>query len=318
MRRKTWDRERSGARAITGKVALLAASLALFASPCLAHTTASRPVATEAEEDPSLRLRGDALRAEIPDLEVRGAPPRLWFTALLTPVNFPFQLLSAGAEVGVYPVPWLHARASYLVGLSFAPNGLTASQYADAFVGLRVLGVDDERAVDIALQSSVHEFKQNAWIPSSHGLYVEGGVLAGFMSLNRCATNCEDLETRTFAPAPRQYVLPAFGLRYLQFSSYRSQKRNIRQEFAPEVFAQVVLPAVNAPEYTLHSFAHRPLTAPAIGFRAGAHIPVGLFGPCLASLVGFRCLQGRFSVGYAPLPIPIFFEFSLEFPFYAH
>jgi hypothetical protein len=292
------------------------ACVAMWGSTAVAHTTAGLPPPPE-PEDAVPRLRGPELQAEIPDLTVSSVPQRLRFTVLLAPVNFPFQFTSAGAEVAVYPVPWLHLRGTYLFGVSPTPDGVRISQYADVFLGLRVLNVSGERAVDIPVKLRKPEAPgQLAWIPRSHGLYVEGGFITGFLSLYRCVTNCSPRVDATYVPAPTQYVLPAFGLRYLQFSSYESKRRNARQVFAPSAFVQIVLPAINAPEYTLYNLTYNERPVPPIGVRIGAETPIGLFGPCLASLAGLPCVQGRVSLGLAPIALPVFFETALEFPFY--
>jgi hypothetical protein len=293
-----------------------AAAILAWANAGAAQSMARLPVPPE-PEDATPRLRGAELQAEIPDLTTSTQPPKFTFTILAPQVNFPFQWLAMGTAFVAQPLPWLYLRGTYSIGISPTPNEMAFSQYADAFLGYRMLDVrGGERKVDIPMRSLKGAPPQLARVPNSHGLYVEGGFLTGFFSLYRCVTNCSPRVDATYAPAPIQYVLPAFGLRYQQFSAYASKRRNAREVFAPSIFLHIVLPAVNAPDYTLYNLTYNERGVPPIGVRVGAQVPIGLFGPCLASFAGLPCAQGRFSLGLAPLALPIFFETSLEFPIY--
>jgi hypothetical protein len=138
--------------------------------------------------------------------------------------------------------------------------------------------------------------------------------MTGQVSFFRCTAGCDAIDTggATFRAAPKQLVLPAIGIRYLQYFFYRAEHGDARESSATEVFAQVVFKDIDAQEYPLYDINEKRRDVADLGFRVGARTPPGLFYRCL--IPRKYCAASTFSVGYAPTAFPIFLEGSIEIP----
>jgi hypothetical protein len=287
------------------------------------HEPAGRTEAFSAEEEE--RLDVDGLRSQLPGVEFAPGLPSLRVIPTIGGV-IPYQVLGVGLTVEVVPVPWLRASAEYSFGFTLSQQEFAASHYAEALVGVRLLGVKGESAVDIPLKPPNPAWKRppptiKAWVPSSHSLFVEGGMMTGFFSFERCPDDCvvdaqapePAVEVRT-PPDERQLFIPMGGLRYAYAYSVTAERRNVRKRFLLEAYAHVFGPPLVAPDSARYFANGDDAGRPGVGARVGIDLPP--FG-CLAELVfGAGCLRGDVSIGYAPYPRFVYFKWTAGYPFY--
>jgi len=282
-------------------------------------------------------LSGEQLRERFPGLKTR-AEPRVLQGAVGFGGNFIYLPLNVEGRLDLYPRPWLRVGLEYALGLGFKWNGretdLTFAQYGEAVLGVRVLGALSEADVDLQLSHSIGGYGEAlpralrprgsvfaanvvpVLLPSSHGLFVEGGALTGYIGLKRCTTTCggtEDLNPQ-YASVARQLVMPFAGLRYVYYSeAYIPRPSTMRIRYT-QVFAHVLFRPYNQPRGDLSYLGDGRVDRSALGMRVGAVFPVSPF--CLNALVlGGRCAQTSLSLGYTPFPAILMFEFHALFPF---
>jgi hypothetical protein len=66
-------------------------------------------------------------------------------------IRFPYQILGVGASLEVAPVPWIRASLLYSFGMTMGADGVHGSNYAEGLLGIRLLHVVSEVAVDVPL-----------------------------------------------------------------------------------------------------------------------------------------------------------------------
>jgi hypothetical protein len=295
-------------------LAYLVAAFVLVASHCPAQRPDTGGEARRkalAEEDAAERLGGEELKSRVPDLRIAKRSPAVVFAPILLSLSTPYQLAGIGGALDLLPVPWFRASVSYSFGLSFERSQNQSSHYANASVGLRVLGVDQDMAVDLhpngfptLLRSRVTIVK--AWLPARHALFVEGGAMTGLAFLAHCrGATCDELIDAETADR-QQLVMPFAGLRYTV--DYRADSR--RQGTAKRLFVQVYAHALMKPleVESADRFLSDGTSAgnPGWGGRAGFRV-LGT-GDCLFHfLFGWRCADAPgfgsgLELGYAPYP----------------
>jgi hypothetical protein len=273
-----------------------------------------------ADEDEE-RLEVDALRSHLSSVELAPGLPVVRVIPFLGGV-IPYQIMGLGLMVEVLPVPWLRTSAEYSFGFTASQGQLAASHYAEALVGVRVLGVQSESAVNIPLKPPNPVWKRpppviKAWVPSSHSLFVEGGMMTGFFALERCSGYCVNAAGAPLdVPTPadeRQLFMPMGGLRYAYAYSVTAMRGTVRKRFLLEAYAHVFAPPLVAPDTARYFTNGDSAGRPGVGARVGVDLPP--FG-CIAQLFGGGCLRGDISIGYAPYPRFVYFRWAAGYPIY--
>jgi hypothetical protein len=294
-------------------LACLVAAFVLVASHCPAQRPdtggAARRKALE-EEDAAERLGGDALKSRVPDLRIAERSPAIVFRPIFG-VNAPYQVGGIGAALDLLPVPWLRLGVLYSFGISMERSKSQASHYAEASVGLRVLGVDQDMAVDLhpngfptLLRSRVPTVK--AWLPARHALFVEGGAMTGLSFLAHCSgATCDELNDAETADR-QQLVMPFAGLRYTLDYRADSKRQGMTKRFLLHVYAHALAKPLEVESADRFFTDGTSAGSPGWGGRAGVRL-VGT-GDCLQHvLFGWRCpevpgLGAGLELGYAPYP----------------
>lgn len=264
------------------------------------------------EQDAAERLGGDELRSRVPDLRIAERTAALVFGPVLS-LGTPYQFAGVGAALELLPATWLHFGALYSYGISFERSQNQASHYAEAFVGLRVLGVNQDMAVDLypngfptLLRSRVTVVK--AWLPARHALFVEGGAMTGLSFLAHCSgATCDQLSDMDTADR-QQLVMPFAGLRYTLHYRADSNRRGMAQRLLLQIYAHALAePLVDVESADRFLTNGNSAGTPGWGGRAGFRM-LGPTGNCLLHyLFGWGCpdtpgFGGGFELGYAPYP----------------
>ena len=265
------------------------------------------------------RLSPTELAARWPGAEFASGLPRFVVYPALQ-VRVPYQILGFGATVEGMPLEWLRLSALYSVGISPTKGSVAWSNYAEAAIGVRLLRGTGEDRASIRLEKKRFGFftsypdKLKVWVPSHHALFIEGGALTGFSSLETCS-DCA-AEDGTEPPADnRQLVIPFGGLRYVYGYDVGSRRQNLRARVLIQAYAHLLVMPLNAPEEPRY-FPNGDSAGPAgFGGRVGIMFPP--FWTCIAEFVlGFGCLDGNLAVGYAPYPRIFLFELQIGSAFY--
>jgi hypothetical protein len=272
------------------------------------------------------RLRGSELKREIPDLEVRRWPPPLRLS-LVFGGHFPLQVIGVGAEVEWFAVDWLRLSAAYMVGLSDGRSrDVAVSSYAEGLIGVRVLGLDTERDVDVRAEDDVIPARRTkdgvvplerrdreadpkqvvlkAALPAHHALFVEGGAFTGLLSTWRCVARCDPFPgDGEIESEERQLVFAVAGLRYVYYVHAASDsRRGISRRMQWQAFAHVIREPWNDWKPGTYWSNDFDVKRSAFGWRAGIKIPTCTSG---------RCPPFTAVVGYLPMPGTVLFEFGV-------
>jgi hypothetical protein len=180
-------------------------------------------------------------------------------------------------------------------------------------LGVRVFGATGEAAVDVPLKRRGAGLSPEipvvkAWVPSHHALFVEAGGMTGLTSLQPCVENCDPEDPFAESPSEQtQLVMPVAGLRYVYHFDLKSKRQHARARFLLQAYAHVLGPPLNAPEGPRYFPSDAWAGEPGVGGRIG--ISTSPFGACIAQiLLGFGCLDGGVTLGYAPYPRFVMFE----------
>jgi len=264
------------------------------------------PAPDPPEFDPATEARGPTLLRDIPDLRVQLLPPPYSFGFGLTAFA-PFQYFGLGVELEVYATEWLRLNAVYSLGAGPGDEEAAISNYAEATLGLRVVGARSERVVEVVRKHEElpldrpwgtppphKDVELRAWLPSYHAVFIEGGMLTGHVFLERCVANCggssadDELE-----PAGSQLYVPFAGLRYLYFVHATSQRwPGVSRSLLFQVYAHAIMKPLNEPAAGLLWAAGRPIERNSFGVRVGLEIPF-----CLLD-----CASVTFDGGYLSSP----------------
>ncbi len=243
----------------------------------------------ESKLEPAIEVRGPALQAAIPDIVIRARPPTLSLAAAVNGI-VPFQLGFA-LSLEAYPTEWLRLAVSNSAGLALGRHHTALSSYAQAFVGLRILGLAEERNVE--MYKAQGEFKAQAapgvaaaqsrvlfraWLPSYHAMFLEGGMTAAHAPLERCIAYCDAAPENQDVEYRGRYVfVPLGGLRYVYFVHSTSQRNpEISRRMTYQFWGHVIGPALNRPEPGLSWPTGKAVEDHALGGRAGVELPAGL------------------------------------------
>jgi hypothetical protein len=304
-----------GAAPITApRIAAALLGLALLFRTAKGFADYDEDVPAPAVPDDEGRLRGADLQRDLPGFEATPEPPSLRLTPSLQ-LRIPYQFIGFGAWVEAMPVSWLRLAALYSIGMTVESDELAVSHYAEALLGIRLLRFDEESRVDIPLKKPASFVKDppaiKAWVPSFHGVYLEGGAVTGFWSFETCGEgNCPEERP---APDNRQMVFLAGGLRYVYHYDIRSAKRRLGKRSMFQLYAHVLAPPFNAPEGPRYFPNGDQIDTSGFGGRIGAEIPA--FGTCLLEVAtGISCATVSLTLGYAPAPRFAIAEVLLGYP----
>lgn len=220
-----------------------------------------------------------------------------------------------GGTVELLPLSWLRVSALYSFGVTPQQGQVAWTSYAEALVGVRLIGVDSEAAVDVPLRKRGAGFFPNvpvvkAWVPSHHALFVEAGGLTGFTSLRLCGENCDPDAEGEPPEEAKQLVMPMAGIRYVYGFDLKSKRKHARKRFLAEVYAHVLGPPFNAPDGPRYFPNGTSAGDAGVGGRVGVNTSPG--GACIAAVVfGFGCLDGGLALGYASYPRALLFELEV-------
>ena len=268
-------------RSVIGTVLMTACGGALV--PSARADPLSRPWGQQKIEESDTdeeRLRGEELEQAIPDLEVQTSLPALVFYPFFS-VRVPFQPLGVGAELDWNALSWLRFSLLYSFGISPGEDEMLWSHYAEAFVGLRVVGWSSESRVDIDAKRGRSAGREpiKAFLPAHHGFYLEGGAVTGFLQLRRCSAECEpEVDQGQFDLVDLQPVMPAAGVRYVYLSRASSRARDFTRSYHLQIFAHLLFAPLNEAEFEILDRSNDPLETSAIGGRVGIDLPP--FGRC--------------------------------------
>jgi hypothetical protein len=251
------------------------------------------------------RLRGKEAAAALPGLEIREEPPAFVY----------------GGELAfeIAPQPWLSLTLIYSAGFGLSGHEEhTLNHYGEAFIGVRWLRIASERAVDLLpKQKDEHrawnvpapEPTLKVWYPSSHSFFVEGGMITGFTSFERCPGSCGAVpEPPPGSDEPelplenRQLFYLAGGLRYRYFVHATSNVTEMNRRLSLSVWAQLIGKPLNDDGHALRWYDGREVERAEIGWRAGVDIPWGLSSGVQFNLMG----------GYLPMPASVLFALGIS------
>jgi hypothetical protein len=292
----------------------IGASLALSAPTAFAQAAdqwrepPADPVPEPAQPDPAREVRGGELSQVMPDLDLRLRPPPFTIIPGLT-AFIPFQGAGLGIRLEAFPIEWLRLEAVYSGGFGLGREEPFFTNYAEALLGVRAFGAGSERAVEIEREPQAKsvgrpwgrpapstDVELRVWLPSYHALFVEGGMLTGFVALDRCAFNCDNgvEEDDIVENADRQLFVPFAGLRYLYFIHARSKKKQeLSRAKMSQVYVHLLFGTINEPaQGSLWAEDGRTATRAAVGAR------VGLEQPACAN----DCISAVVEGGYLPSP----------------
>lgn len=246
-----------------------------------------------------IRLEGDALHAQIPDLVVRPWPPPL---RLLWDIGTHYPLQAGGIGVGVeaYPTDFLRVSAYYSAGIAGIGQDLTFSNYAQALVGLRLFGVSGTYNENITADPTAPvdqpgKTLYQAALPALHALFIEGGMLTGSVPRYKCTSKCTppDSEQSTFAVVNPQLFYPMAGLRYVFNTSASSKAQpRINRDWQIQVYGDVLFQPLNDSKEPLFWSNYSPVQNAHIGGMVGLTFPICTRFCVWPSLMG----------GYLPAP----------------
>jgi hypothetical protein len=280
----------------------------------IANPDAESGVVREEPEDDPERLRGSDLHRELPGVEFApGLPPIAVMPALH--LHIPYQFGGFGLTLEAVPVKWLRLSALYSFGISPANNKIAWTSYAEALAGIRVFGSTAESAVDVKLKKRGAGLNPNvpiikAWVPAHHALFVEGGGMMGFTSLEVCPDDCVDADGNPVPSDDGYLVMPMAGLRYVFAYDARSVRRNVRARALVQVYAHLIGKPFNTPEAPRYFPSGSSAGKQGFGGRAGVAFPP--LWTCLAEItLGIGCLDGNVALGYAPYPRILIFELEV-------
>jgi hypothetical protein len=262
-----------------------------------------------------------ALRETIPDIVIQRAPPAL-LVAPFVGTRWPYQATSFGVDLDLRLWPWLRVGGGYALGLSGSADRkeLVVTNYAEAFMGLRILHGTGETTVNLPVKSDppAQTGPVRALVPSDHALFLEGGIITGFVAAQRCLAKCDALpESWSTPPSSRatlqsddhQVVLPFAGLRYVYFYSASSKRQTFRKRAFVQLFAHFIGQPLTAPTHDLFIGKGDRIERSRWGGRGGFDTPL-CFGE--AARTG-RCPQIGLVVGANPFPKDVIFEFHVGY-----
>jgi hypothetical protein len=298
--------------------------LALFAATTAADGQESDldPPKTPAEilaEKNEGRVRGSELAQELSGAEIAEGLPSVFFAPGMH-LHIPYQVLGFGAAMDFVPVEWLRLSAVYAFGMTPTQDGIVWTNYAEAYVGVRVLGTTRESPVDIPLKKRGRGLFPKipvvkAWVPAYHALFIEAGATTGFSSLEICGEDCASVPEGADTSDKRQLIMPLGGVRFVYAYDIRSQRRNIRKRFLLQLYGHLLGKPFNAPDQPRFFPNDRSAGRPGFGGRMGIALPP--FGACIAQIAfGFGCADGNFALGYAPYPRFLIFDLQIAWPIY--
>lgn len=272
---------------------------------------------TPSPADDEAHLEGDALRLQVSDIVLRAWPPNPVVTFGLTAV-YPFEVLGLGVGVAGYVGDFVRLSGSVSAGFNFV--GVQGSSEAatgglmEASVGFRLLAFDDRIGANVEgfdrlkrgeLEPTKHHLF-NAWLPATHALLLEAGMLAGGVPRARCIDNCElpDATDRSYTAVNPLLFYPEGGLRYVFFSSASSQKQpNVNRRWQVEAFFHAVLrPLGDTRGHTVTLYGDRIQKSP-LGARGGLTVPV----------CGYHCASLELMTGYLPSPDTVTFSVGVGY-----
>jgi hypothetical protein len=274
-----------------------------------------RPSTFEERRDEG-RLSVDELRKTLPGMEAADGLPVLRLTPGLR-VDFPYQILGVGTGVELVPTRFVRLGLAYSIGISLTREKAKVSHYGEGLLGLRLFGLDGESRTTIRLGLPRPGLRDErpalkAWVPSYHALFVEGGMVTGFIGLEPCVDACP-VDVPRPATDERQLFFPVAGLRYVYFSDVRSARAKVRSRALFSLFAHAVGKPLHSPSTPRYFPNGNEAGAPGYGGRVGAEIPP--FGRCLASIAwGTGCASAALTLGYAPYPRIFWADLGVLFP----
>jgi len=267
----------------------------------------------QAEEDES-RLRGEAIKRDIPGAEVSTDIPSFWITPAIQ-FRFPYQPLGIGLSLDALPAPWLRVSGLYSFGMTLGKDHGYASSYAEALIGVRIYSTVSESRVDIPRTdkpSFLNPPVIKIFIPAYHGVFVEAGAITALTALERCLHCGSDIAQTTDV---QQVLIPVAGVRYVYAYDIESKRANLRRRMLLQLYGQVMVTPFFATKEARYFPNGASAGPPGIGGRVGIDIPP--FGGCLARwLFGTGCGNGNVALGYAPYPRFFIFELQIGFPIY--
>lgn len=303
----------------------LVAAFALVASSCPAQMydreAEARRIAAE-EADAAERVGGDELKSRVPDLRIAERTPALVVGPSLS-FGTPYQIIGIGVTVDLLPVSWLRLGAAYSFGISLERSESQGSHYAEGAVGLRVVGVDDDMAVDLHPNGFPTLFRPNvtvvkAWLPARHAVFVEGGAMTGLAFLAHCTgVTCDQLSDAETADR-QQLVMPFVGLRYTLHYRADSKRPGMTKRLWLHTYVHAIANPVEVESTDRFLSNGESAGRPGWGGRAGFRSLAT--GDCILHfLLGWRCIDatgfgGGLELGYAPYPRAILARF--EFGYY--
>ena len=306
------------------------AAFVLFAGRCPAQTVGRADEElrqAREEEDAAERLSSEELLARVPGLQVFEQSPAVVFGPKVFFVNLPYQWLAIGAAVDLAPVPWLRLGASYAIGLSLERSQSRASHYAEASLGLRVLGFQDDVAVDFypngyPTLSRPRVTIIKAWLPARHGLFVEGGGTTALAFLAHCrGSPCDELVDAETVDG-QQLVMPFAGLRYTLDYRVESKRPGMGKGLWLQVYAHALAKPLEVESADRFLSNGDSAGTPGWGFRAGAKVTGTGGGNCLVHfLFGWQCIDvpglgAGVELGYAPYPRSVLARLGVDYSIY--
>lgn len=275
-----------------------------------------RPQTFEERRDEG-RLSVDELGKVLPGMVAADGLPFLRLTPGLR-VDFPYQLLGVGTGVELVPARFVRVGLAYSIGLSLVSGEGKVSHYAEGLLGFRIFGIDGESRTDIPLRDQSPGVGKDppalkTWVPSYHALFVEGGLITGFIGLETCVDGCP-VDEPPLPADTMQLLFPAAGLRYVYYSHVHSERVNVRSRTLFSLYAHAVAKPVRAPRGPRYFPNGDDAGTPGYGGRVGVEIPPGR---CLAAILwGAGCAAATVTIGYAAYPRIVWGDLGILFPLY--
>lgn len=278
-----------------------------FASPAIASAPPEDEWANwdyESDEEPVLTT--EELRGHFHDLVVGPLPIR-FHGSVSAGTRSPYYALGTAIEADYLPLPWLRLAAMVGMGAQFLDNptgDLFFATAAEAWVGLRVLGVDRMTTIDVpprvgtAPRVTSTSAPLRASVPSYHAVYIEGGVANGIYATNECVGSCDADWGPDREVADRRFRLwtHGVGVRYVYQRYVDSQHFLGSGVRAVDLYVQYFFPPLAAPGFAMYDSNGWPAPDLSWGLRGGISFPACRDGRCVQITAG----GGMSSVRWLP------------------
>jgi hypothetical protein len=246
----------------------------------------------------------------VSDLQVAREPNPLWITIALGG-RYPYQAFGFGGSLAVYAGQWLRFEATYAFGLVgvVAPHQSTWGSYGELLAGAAVLHAPSETDIKLPLNDP-NSGKRTAvpvTVPTYNALFVEAGVITGYIEPARCQAHCDAswYGDQTLVPMGYQLVMAIGGIRYVYFFAARSERAHAHRSVLFQFYAHLISGPFNPPsEPRLITLNGEVVERASWGGRVGFEAPP--FCPDCLARIGM-------SLGYNPVPAGPLFSLHIGF-----